>query len=118
MKWTFWAAAALVAYTYLGYLTALYFRSRTRRLPIAAAPFLPTVSIVVAVRNEVKTITSKLQNLAELDYPSQQIEIIFVSDGSSDGTNEKLRAYGEIQSIVLDGHGGKACALNAGVSAA
>jgi cellulose synthase/poly-beta-1,6-N-acetylglucosamine synthase-like glycosyltransferase len=48
---------------------------------------LPTVSIVVAARNENSNILSCLESLEKLIYPANKLEVIIVDDASTDGTD-------------------------------
>jgi len=93
MTWIFWLAAALVAYTYAGYAAWLRFRVLWRARPVMRGSVTPSVSVVMVVRNEEKVLESKLRNLLSLDYPEDQLQIIVVSDSSSDRTDEILRQY-------------------------
>lgn len=54
---------------------------------------LPAVSVIIAARNEEKTIGRRIENLLEQDYPKDKMEIIIVSDGSTDATNEIVGRY-------------------------
>lgn len=119
----FWACFFLVVYTYLLYPVVLFLASSTARRwgRSAVAPgggVLPSVSLVIAAHNEERYLTAKLANLAALDYPRDRLEILFVSDGSTDGTNEILgRAAqaGTITLVTLPSRGGKSNALNQAV---
>lgn len=119
----FWACFFLVVYTYLLYPVVLFLASATARRwgRSAVAPgggVLPSVSLVIAAHNEERYLTDKLANLAALDYPRDRLEILFVSDGSTDGTNEMLgRAAqdGTITLVTLPSRGGKSNALNQAV---
>jgi cellulose synthase/poly-beta-1,6-N-acetylglucosamine synthase-like glycosyltransferase len=74
---------------------------------------VPTVSILMSVRNEEQNLPTKLDNLRKLDYPKNRIQIIVVSDGSTDRTVRILKEHDDIlQPIVLDARRGKAAALN------
>ena len=68
----------------------------------------------MAVCNEEEHIERKLQNLQQLDYPSELLEAIVVSDGSTDGTHDILNRFAdsEARAILLPVHVGKAEALN------
>ena len=90
MKSVFWVSAFLIVFTYLGYPTYAYFRARFWPVPIRRASILPGVSVILAVRNEERNLGSKLKNLDLLAYPKELIEIIVVSDGSTDDTNRTL----------------------------
>jgi cellulose synthase/poly-beta-1,6-N-acetylglucosamine synthase-like glycosyltransferase len=78
------------------------------------------VTILLAVHNEEKYLLNKLQNLVALDYPSDRLEIIVVSDGSTDKTNQILASVESprCRGIVLNEHCGKASALNSGITQA
>ena len=86
----FWLAAALVAYTYVGYAGWLRLRLLWRAHPVLRGAVAPTVSVIMVVRNEEKILESKLQNLFSLDYPQDQLQIVVVSDGSTDRTEQIL----------------------------
>lgn len=120
MKWLFWGSALLIVYAYLGYPALLYLRSRWKPLAIRQASALPPISVVMAVHNEAKVLPAKLENLSQLDYPPERVEVIVASDGSSDETNGILRAWqGERRrAIILPANEGKAVALNCAVEAA
>jgi cellulose synthase/poly-beta-1,6-N-acetylglucosamine synthase-like glycosyltransferase len=75
----------------------------------------PPISVVMVVRNEEKIVGSKLQNLLSLDYPADRLEIVVVSDGSSDGTEQILQDYARdarIQAVLNQLPKGKASGLN------
>ncbi len=120
MKWVFWVSLGLILFTYGGYPAWLRIRMRWRFRPVRSSPVFPVVSIVMAVHNEAKVLRRKLENLSQLSYPSDRLEIIVVSDGSADGTNEMLKAWaGELKRPVLcEQHEGKAAALNRGMQEA
>jgi biofilm PGA synthesis N-glycosyltransferase PgaC len=120
MKWVFWISAAVLAYTYFGYLFWLYLRSRLRPRPVHSASFLPPISLVMAVHNEEQWLPEKLSNLAELNYPDDRKEIIVISDGSTDSTNQILASQeNEFSRVIFtDQQRGKACALNQAIQAA
>lgn len=115
MKWIFWIAATLVAYTYLGYPCWLRMRLLWRPRPILRGSNQPLLSIVMVVRNEEKTVATKVQNLLGLEYPEDRREIVVVSDGSTDQTDEILQKYvqqANIQAISNPQPRGKASGLN------
>ncbi|HLH07352.1 MAG TPA: glycosyltransferase family 2 protein [Terriglobales bacterium] len=115
MSYAFWASFALIIYAYLGYPLLLWLISKLRRKPVAKTTIEPTVSIVMAVRNESTRLANKLRNLKELDYPSARVEIVVVSDGSTDDTNELLRASTGIKALFRTSSEGKAAALRAAI---
>ena len=133
--YVFWASLLLVAHTYLLYPIVLfcafslvqvrrdwrYLRSRRDgRCHAQAATELPPVTLIIAAYNEEARLRAKLANLRLLDYPRDRLDVIVVSDGSTDGTNAILRAAHDpnIRCIFLPTRGGKASALNHAVAQA
>jgi poly-beta-1,6-N-acetyl-D-glucosamine synthase len=115
MKWVFWSAVAVIAYTYAGYPLWLWVRSRFKPWPVQTGVFEPLVSIVMIVRNEEKAVARKLENLLSLDYPEQSTQIVVVSDGSTDGTESILREYARntrVHVVLNQLSRGKASGLN------
>lgn len=115
MRWIFWCAAALVVYTYVGYAAWLWLRARFGPRPVLRGHQEPDVSIVLVVRNEERWLESKLRNLLTLDYPPEHCQIVVVSDGSTDRTEEILREFSReprITVLLNQISQGKACGLN------
>lgn len=120
MRGVFWVSVAMVVYAYVGYGALLAAVTRFRRRPVLREPRYPSVSIVMAARNEEQRLPAKLANLAELDYPHELVQTIVVSDRSTDRTAEVLlSAQPDITPVILTETdpepGGKAAALNAAV---
>ena len=114
----FWSAVIVTAYVYVGYPALLAAWARLAPKPVHSSPVTPGVSIVIAARNEAAALRGRLDNLLESDYPHDRMQIIVVSDGSTDETVDVLRNYrGRVDAIVLP-PSGKASAINAGVAAA
>lgn len=115
MKFLFWGAALWVAYAYVGYVCWLRLRMLWRSRPVLRGPVTPSVSIVMVVRNEEQVLEAKLRNLRTLDYPADQYQIVVVSDGSTDRTENILRQYESdcrVQFVLNQLSRGKASGLN------
>lgn len=82
--------------------------------------FWPSVTLIVAAYNESKVIERKIENSLALDYPRDRLEIIIVSDGSTDDTPEIASRYSNrgVISMHESARGGKSAALNRAVAAA
>jgi poly-beta-1,6-N-acetyl-D-glucosamine synthase len=121
MKWLFWSAAGIIAYTYFGYPGWLWVKSRWRPKRVRSGAYQPQISIVMVVRDEAQVLERKLANLLGLNYPANLREIVVVSDGSIDATNEILAAHvrqGTVHAIVHEQSRGKAAGLNDAIAAA
>lgn len=116
----FWSSLVFIFYTYAGYPLQLWVHSRFRRIVVPKDKTGSFVSVVVSVLNEEKNIRERLDNLLSQDYPANKIEIIIVSDGSTDKTCEIVRGYAgdKVRLIELGDRKGKAFALNAGTKEA
>lgn len=115
-----WFSLGLLAYVYVGYPALMWLRAARRR-PVRHAPeATPAVSIVVVAHNEARRVQERLENLLALDYPAARLEIILVSDGSTDDTVARARAYEHRGVIVRDSpqRRGKPSVLNETVPAA
>jgi biofilm PGA synthesis N-glycosyltransferase PgaC len=112
----FWVCFAVIGYAYFGYLSLLWLEGRLCRRPVFQAPIFPTVSIIMAVRNEEASLPAKLENLRSLKYPVDKLQIVIASDGSTDGTATILTANtSTIVPVINPQSNGKASALNAAV---
>jgi poly-beta-1,6-N-acetyl-D-glucosamine synthase len=120
VKLLFWFSVLFVFYTYLLYPMWLFLRARLYPRPVHRTSFFPKVTIILTVRNEAHHFEEKLHNLQQLDYPRELLEVVVVSDGSTDRTNEILLNWGDpsLHSIFLPAHVGKAEALNRAIEGA
>jgi cellulose synthase/poly-beta-1,6-N-acetylglucosamine synthase-like glycosyltransferase len=89
----FWASAAALGYTYVGYPLLLLVASRLRPRPVRRAEFEPSVTVIITAYNEERDLAAKLENTLALDYPRELLEIIVASDCSSDRTDDIARSF-------------------------
>lgn len=125
LKIAFWICAFLVFYTYLGYGMLLWLlvrlkcivsgKAERRALPTDDAE-LPEVTFMVCAYNEQDVVDMKMKDIHQLDYPKDKLHITWVTDGSSDATNERLKAYPDVEIIFTPERKGKTAALNHGLS--
>ena len=115
----FLVCCAVVCYNYAGYaVIAKLITRKGATLPVPPEDRLPGVSFIVAAYNEEDCIAAKIANCLELDYPRDKIEFLFISDGSTDGTETIVLAHPAIRSLHRPQRLGKSAALNRAVSEA
>jgi len=112
------AAAGLLLYTYAGYpaLLALLGRLRARKAPAdEPAGGWPRVSISVPAYNEEDQIRDLIRSLLALDYPRDRLQMLIISDASSDATDDIVREYAAegVELLRMPERGGKTKAENA-----
>ncbi len=122
----FWIALFIVFYTYLGYGILLYFLVKIkemfkkpvhRELPQADED-LPEVTLFITAFNEEDVVDEKMRNSLALDYPKDRLHIVWVTDGSNDGTNQRLQTEWKGQATVFfqPERQGKTAAMNRGMT--
>lgn len=120
MLWIFWAAVGVIIYIYAVFPLLILLRGALFPRPYRQEDITPRVSLVIAAYNEARDIGDKLENILELDYPRDLLDVVIASDGSTDATNEIVAQYAEqyshIRLLALPRQG-KAGALNDGVAA-
>jgi cellulose synthase/poly-beta-1,6-N-acetylglucosamine synthase-like glycosyltransferase len=131
-SFVFWVSFGLVCYTFFIYPIVLFLcyalvqvysdtlylvRRPERRVTRVDSEELPGVTFIIAAYNEESHLPGKIANLRQTEYPIKKLQIIFVSDGSTDRTNELLRSISEsfVETILLPKRSGKPLALNHGV---
>jgi biofilm PGA synthesis N-glycosyltransferase PgaC len=115
----FWFCLAVCLYIYFGYPALLWVLSRLRPRPVREGDVTPLVTFVIAAYNEEKVIAEKVTNSLSLDYPADRIEVLVVSNGSKDRTDEIVRGFTDprVKLLALP-EPGKMQALNEGAQAA
>ena len=118
----FWLSLIIVFYTYLGYGMVLYLMVKIKELflkpkekELPKTENLPEVTLFITAYNEEAIVKEKMDNCRGLDYPKDKLKIVWVTDGSSDSTNELLKAYPEVTVLFQPERQGKTAALNRGM---
>lgn len=78
-------------YVYLGYPVILYFLARIRPRPVRREPITPSLTMIIAAFNEEEFIERKIRDTFANGYPSERLELIVASDGSTDRTVNLVR---------------------------
>ena len=109
----FLLSIGFVLYVLFGYPLLAGIFARTRRLRVAKGPAEKTVSFLLPVHNGEAFLAEKLRSILALDYPRSLMEVIVLSDGSTDNTDAIAESFASegVRSIRLP-RGGKAVALN------
>lgn len=116
MTYIFWISGVTIIFAYAGYPLWLWVRCRQKRMPTKLSHNVPFVSVVVPAYNEADVLPTKLRNILELNYPRSRIEVIVVSDGSTDRTGETVLGLSDDRiRLFLCERKGKAAAINVGV---
>jgi len=111
-------SVTLVGYTYVGYPLALkvltFFRGGREVIRTPPSDW-PQVTIAVSMYNEERQAAELMESLLAIDYPADRRQILIVSDGSTDRTNEIVQRYVErgVEFVILPERGGKTAAENA-----
>jgi cellulose synthase/poly-beta-1,6-N-acetylglucosamine synthase-like glycosyltransferase len=108
-------------YTYVGYPILLFILGRLGgRKPVRSTLTCPSVSLIIPAYNEASVIAAKLQQRAGYELSAERLEVIVVSDGSTDATDRLAAEVGGERVRVLRSseRRGKASAMNLGAASA
>jgi cellulose synthase/poly-beta-1,6-N-acetylglucosamine synthase-like glycosyltransferase len=125
----FWLSLAIVVYTYAGYgllmglVVWLQGRRAVRGAELrpagpegsdseGAAGYTPPVTLLIPAYNEEGVVDRKVENSLQLDYPTGLLTILFVADGSSDGTVAALQRHPDVTVLHAPLRLGKPAAIN------
>ena len=112
----FAALSAFILYTVAGYPLLLGWLARCRARPVQKRFEARTVSFVIAVYNGANFLAAKLRSILDLDYPRELMEVVVVSDASTDATDDIARSFSsEGVKLIRVPRGGKPAALNVAV---
>ena len=116
------APLVVTLYAYAGYPLILWVITATRptRNSRKAGTIWPSVTITVPVYNAVSSIRTTLERLLDLDYPREQLQLLVISDASTDGTDDEVRMFAGrgVELLRLPRRMGKTAAENAALAAA
>lgn len=117
----FWTLLFIIFYAYVGYGLLLFVLVRIKRLlgkgnKVDTYPDSePDVTLFITAFNEKDFVAEKMKNSLELDYPADKLHILWITDGSDDGTPDLLRTYEGVEVHHQPERRGKIAAMNRGV---
>ena len=88
----FYLSIFILFYIYAGYPFLVFIISMIRSKPVKKDRSLPHVTILIAAYNEENVIEATVKNKLKLNYPADKLEIIVISDGSDDRTDQIVQA--------------------------
>lgn len=121
LKIIFWLLFFIVFYAYVGYGILLFIIIRIRRIlgfnkiHEENPDYEPEVTLFIAAYNEKNFVAKKIRNSRELDYPASKLHMVWITDGSDDGTPETLFNYEGIEVHHQLQRNGKIGAMNRGM---
>lgn len=125
LRFMFWTSAVLIVYSYIGYpfllgFLSIFAKRKRSGKGDAFPPCTPErkrpafVTMLISVYNEEKVIEEKIRNTLELEYPKDSLQVVVLSDGSTDRTHEIVRRHSKDGVVLLEypGRIGKTACLN------
>jgi cellulose synthase/poly-beta-1,6-N-acetylglucosamine synthase-like glycosyltransferase len=110
----FWLSCAALVWTHVAYPIFAALLARLVPRSLQKADWEPIVSVVIAAHNEEAVIERRIENLLDLDYPKDKLQIVVTSDASTDRTEEIAAAHPEV-AVIRNPRGGKVAAQNSAV---
>ncbi len=113
----FWTLAGIMFYTYFGYIILLMICSQANKIASKKGSNLnnsafPEVTLLIAAYNEKSVIDEKVKNALTQNYPQDKIHQIWITDGSTDGSDKVLKKYENIIVLHQPIREGKTAAIN------
>jgi cellulose synthase/poly-beta-1,6-N-acetylglucosamine synthase-like glycosyltransferase len=113
----FWMCVGVLVYVYAGYPLIVLLVGLLRPRPVERADIEPNVTVLITAFNEEAAIAEKLENTLRIDYPSDKLEILVASDGSTDATDSIVAGFASrgVKLVRQEGRLGKTMTQNTGV---
>ena len=116
----FWLSIFIVCYTYVGYGILLWLMVKIKESVKGksagyVAEDFPDVTLLIPAYNEKDCVAEKVKNSFELEYPKDKLQLVWITDGSDDGTPDLLRQYPNVTVYHRPERAGKIEAMNRGV---
>lgn len=116
-EYIFWISILIVFYTFVGYPLLLGFlvwvkSAFIKRTEINPTDDLPAVTLIISAFNEEDVIVAKIANTDALDYPEGKLNVIFITDGSTDNTMNIVSKHSAFKLLHEPERKGKLAAMN------
>jgi len=113
-EFVFWAALAVLAYTYVGFPSLIWMLAQILPRAVRRGTYQPRVAAIIVAHNEAASIGRKIESCLAQSYSKEKLRILVASDGSDDGTNERVTAYAArgVTLLAFPVRRGKASCLN------
>ena len=98
-----WLSMGALVYVYLGYPLLLAAIGLFARRPKTSLGYFPKISVLIAAYNEEAGIQKKIEQTLALEYPADKIEIIVLSDCSTDSTDDIVKSFSRPADSALPG---------------
>lgn len=110
----------ILFYTYIGYgllvgILVCFKRLRAKKKREKTLVDFPAVTLFITAYNEEACIDKKMQNSLRINYPANKLEILWVTDGTTDDSLKKLQAYPQVKVLHEPERRGKTAAINRGM---
>jgi cellulose synthase/poly-beta-1,6-N-acetylglucosamine synthase-like glycosyltransferase len=110
----FWVSLTALVWTHVAYPAFAASLACVARRPVRKADIEPTVAVIIAAYNEEPVVARRIENLLELDYPKDKLQIVVTSDASSDRTEAIAAQYSGV-TVIRNERGGKVAAQDRAV---
>ena len=112
----FWLSLGVLFYCYAGYGILIFLRNNLQHIFSAGKKShfvteIVPVTMIVTAYNEEAVLKQKIWNTLAIDYPADKFKLIFITDGSADGSDELIKKFPSITLLHQPIRKGKYAAL-------
>ena len=116
LEFIFFVSFFILFYSYFGYGIMLFvivkLKSLFKKSKSFDKTYEPEITLVVPCYNEAYIIEQKISNSLDLEYPKSKLNLVFVTDGSTDSSMELLSRYPSVTTFHISRRSGKTAAEN------
>lgn len=120
MSWieiSYWIILSVLFYVFIGYGIIIYLlvgiKNIFKKSKVESLTFFePEVTLIIPCFNEADILATKITNCKQLNYPAKKLQIVFITDGSTDNSDIILKTWSEIKVLHQNNRAGKTAAEN------